>query len=973
MGGIIGGGGGGDSNVSRLAGLDVSTSVYGKVIPVTFGKCRVAVNLLDYADFRSTANKTSSGGKGGGGGTVSSYNYFANIIALVCFGEIGGVGTFWKDKDKYSSQDLGLSVFTGSVGQLPWAVWQSLHPERALPYSGLAYVAGVDFALGTSGGVPNLTVEVFGINHTDTSFGGAWPKNIITGILTSKIYGLGISSSNISSMSSYDAYCKANNFALCAQYTEQRQTAEVLEEICDATNSECVIVSGSSRNMVIDFIPLDVASISGNGVTFTPNNRPIVDIYFEDLLGVVEDGEATGENGVEVEITSCDDLINNQPVEYTDILKEYNASTVYEPIDSDISENGEKVGNSLSLKLIPSAEHASKIAKAKAIRSIYVRKTYKFSVSMRFQFLERGDIVNLTNKFIGLDHAPVRIKALRYPDQSSIEIWAEEWIGIPGATIYARDGHAHDGDASDQPPPAASQTESGASGGAGASHGAAPGASQAPLVFEPPLTLTGGAREVWIATTGGKDWGGAYVHVSIDGAGATYAAVGRVSGRARYGITTQAVGSSTSDTIRVLLSGYQPDPLDSTSSAGLTSAVTSSCLGGEVVAYQQSTLTGPNAYSLATLRRGLNNTAAASHASGSAFARLDGNIFKYPLPSGISSGQQIKIKLQSYNTLGGGLQNISDCTAYNYTIATQSVSTPSSVNISVSTTKPTASGLFVEFDKSGTNVKTGTFEIIEPIGVYPIAPTAHPFDGATNDVFYGYDGNTQGTSALILEVKRGEVIDISVTGSVKPFTSNANTIGPAGVDGNTFGVTNVRLPSAPITPWGIYSNSNPKDFCAPIAYWCSSPNTPIRSQLPQTAYRGAVIGESLRLTVPTTTADGSPSGYDILDTLYLQIGINSHTLNTHTGAGFVATINRVKSAVTTKEAKYQWVTVDWSWSGDDPDSFQIALSSQNGANIEKSLLMDVVVCDGSIRKAIIPVSLSESSTIYASVRAVYAD
>ncbi len=973
MGGIIGGGGGGDSNVSRLAGLDVSTSVYGKVIPVTFGKCRVAVNLLDYADFKSTANKTSSGGKGGGGGTVSSYNYFANIIALVCFGEINGAGTFWKDKDKHSASDLGLSIFTGAIGQSPWAVWQSLHPERALPYSGLAYVAGVDFALGTSGGVPNLTVEVFGINSTDTAFGGAWPKNIITGILTSKIYGLGISSSNLSTMSSYDTYCKANNFALCAQYTEQRQTSEVLEEICDATNSECAIVSGSSRNMVIDFIPLDVATISGNGVTFTPNNRPVVDIYFDDLLGVVEDGEATGENGVEVEITSCDDLINNQPVEYTDISKEYNASTVYEPIDSDISENGEKVGNSLSLKLIPSAEHASKISKAKAIRSLYVRKTYKFSVSMRFQFLERGDIVNLTNKFIGLDHAPVRIKALRYPDQASMEILAEEWIGIPGATIYARDGQAHDGDASDQPPPATSQTKSGASGGAGASHGAVPGPSQAPMIFEPPLTLTGGVREVWIATTGGKNWGGAYVHVSIDGAGSTYTTVGRASGRARYGVTTQAIGSAASETIRVLLSGYQPDPLDSTSSAGLTSAVTSSYLGGEVVAYQQSALTGANAYSLTTLRRGLNNTTAASHESGSAFAGLDGNIFKYRLPSGISSGQQIKIKLQSYNTLGGGLQNISDCTEYNYTISTQTVSTPSSVSLSVSSTKPTAAGFFVESDNSGTNVKTATFEIIEPIGVYQIAPTAQPFDGATNDSFYGYDGNTQGTSALILQVKRGEVIDISVTGSVKPFASNANTIGPAGVDGNTFGVTNVLLPSAAVIDRRYYSESNPKNFCAPIAFWCSAPNTPIHANLPLTAWRGSVIGASARLTAPTTDVDGYEESPHILDNLYLQIGINSHTLNTHTGAGFTVTVNRVKSAVTTKVAEYQWATVNWSWSGDDPDHFQIALSSQNGESIDKSLLRDIVVCDGSVRKAIIPVSLSESSPIYASVRAVYAN
>jgi hypothetical protein len=87
---------------------------------------------------------------------------------------------------------------------------------------------------------------------------------------------------------------------------------------------------------------------------------------------------------------------------------------------------------------------------------------------------------------------------------------------------------------------------------------------------------------------------------------------------------------------------------------------------GELVSYQTSTLVSANTYALTTIYRGLYGTAPAAHSSAAPFARLDGVIFKYGLPSQYV-GRPIYIKLQSFNVFGSGVQDLSTCAAYSYT------------------------------------------------------------------------------------------------------------------------------------------------------------------------------------------------------------------------------------------------------------------------------------------------------------------
>ncbi|MFH3698712.1 hypothetical protein WAH92_22315, partial [Acinetobacter baumannii] len=43
-----------------------------------------------------------------------------------------------------------------------------------------------------------------------------------------------------------------------------------------------------------------------------------------------------------------------------------------------------------------------------------------------------------------------------------------------------------------------------------------PGNVNAPSIFEPPLDLTDGKNQVWVAVSGGANWGGCNVWVSLD-------------------------------------------------------------------------------------------------------------------------------------------------------------------------------------------------------------------------------------------------------------------------------------------------------------------------------------------------------------------------------------------------------------------------------------------------------------------------
>ena len=111
---------------------------------------------------------------------------------------------------------------------------------------------------------------------------------------------------------------------------------------------------------------------------------------------------------------------------------------------------------------------------------------------------------------------------------------------------------------------------------------------------------------------------------------------------------------------------------------------------GELLAYATANLTGPNAYDLAYLVRGLYGTENKTypHAAGAPFARLDAGIVRIPYNEA-RIGQTIYLKFVSFNIWGGGEQSLADVEPHLYTL--QGVGKPTGLSLN-------KMGLVVKYD-----------------------------------------------------------------------------------------------------------------------------------------------------------------------------------------------------------------------------------------------------------------------------------
>jgi hypothetical protein len=232
------------------------------------------------------------------------------------------------------------------------------------------------------------------------------------------------------------------------------------------------------------------------------------------------------------------------------------------------------------------------------------------------------------------------------------------------------------------------------------------GSVDAPYFFEPTAALAvalGMSAEggVCIAVTGSaSNYGGCVVNVSTDG-GNSYAAIGRVNGNPNMGVVTAdyplAPSPDNTDNLEVDLTQSEGElqsytsaqqaqlvPIGLVDNSGApgtgSSAGYTTTVPYEIVAYQDVTLTATYKYTLSPpILRGQLGTVPADHPSAgsppapSVFVDLStsNSIFKYILPNSQIAGNVLYFKFQTFNQFGTGLQDISDCTAYTYTITGQ--------------------------------------------------------------------------------------------------------------------------------------------------------------------------------------------------------------------------------------------------------------------------------------------------------------
>lgn len=637
MGGVFGGGTVSTSD-KRINSMRIQQSAYGLCQPLLYGKNRLAANMFWYGDFKSIAHTTTtkSGGKGGKTKTSNTtYTYSASLMLGLCENKIKDIGIIWRDKEQIVAKtesgvqlkpidQIGFELFDGDHN-LVWGYLVSKHPDEAIHYPFLGYVACANYDLGGSASLSNHNFEVISDIIFSDTIHDANPADVIEDLITNPRYGAA-PNLNMADLSEFRTYCAATNLLISPAMTEQREAFEIINEIVEAVN--CAVVPSPDGLKIKSF---GDSAITGNGVTFTPNLEPVYHLTDDDFIGEDEP--------IKVRRSRDTDAYNHTQLEYVNRFNQYNTETVEAKDQANIEMFGLRTEDPVKLEFFCEPKIARHAVQLRLQRLLYVRNEYEFQLGWKYCRLEPMDIVTITDESIGLSRFLVRITRVEEDEDGLLNITAEELaIGSRSAVEYDL------------------QSSNGYQGG-----NEEPGNVNAPVIFEPPLGVSGGKNQIWVAASGGINWGGCNVWVSLDNA--TYEMIGTIYGSARYG--TLVAGIDADDTAMQVQLNTSSQIFSGTLEDAQVDA-TLCKVGDEFFNYQEAELNGSGLYTLSEILRG-RFEAAQFHNAGEPFVRIDRAIFEYDFNSNLV-GKQVYLKFTSFNGLEQKEETLDEVTAYSYTI-----------------------------------------------------------------------------------------------------------------------------------------------------------------------------------------------------------------------------------------------------------------------------------------------------------------
>jgi len=623
---------------TRINSMRIQQSAYGLCQPLLYGKTRVAANMFWYGDFLATPHTTvtKSGGKGGGSKTSNTtFSYSASLMLGLCENQIKKIGLIWVDKEQYVPKQEG-SITLDPIDQLkfelydgnnnpPWGWLVSKHPDQAINYPYLGYVACANYEMGNSASLSNHNFEVISTITLSETIDDANPADVIEDFITHPRYGAA-PELNMADLSEFRTYCRAANLLISPAFTEQRAAYETINEIVEAVN--CAVVPSPDGLKIKSF---GDSALTGNGVTFTPNLTPVYHLTDDDFID--------DEEPVQVRRSRDTDAYNHVQIEYINRYNQYNTETVEAKDQANIEMYGLRTEDPVENHFFCEPKIARHAAQLRLQRLLYVRNEYEFRLGWKYCRLEPMDIVTLTDPVLGLNRFLVRITRIEEDEQGELTVTAEELaVGSRSAIEYDL------------------QASNGYQGG-----NEEAGNVNAPAIFEPPLDLSNGQNQVWIAVSGGINWGGCNVWVSLDDT--TYEMIGTVYGSARYG---QLVTGIDSDDTALQVELNTSSQIFSGTLEDAQADQTLCKVGDEYFNYQVATLNGTGLYTLSDVLRG-RFTDAQNHSAGEPFVRLDKAIFNYGFNQNLI-GKQIFLKFTSFNGLERKEQTLDEVTAYSYTL-----------------------------------------------------------------------------------------------------------------------------------------------------------------------------------------------------------------------------------------------------------------------------------------------------------------
>ena len=642
----------------RINSLQIQSSAYSLPIPLGWGRARVGLNLMYAVGFYSQeVKRQSGGGKGGGSQEQITYKYFMTTLLMgICntaTGPIRAINAVYRDQSVFAGiatpeagapdvivgpclENAGIaSAHAGYSGQGPYygltnTTALGYDANAVLGYDTTAYLNASNYQLNSQGGLQNHSVEVDFALSAGNGLVDANPGDIIPDFLANCVPQW--LPSTIGDLSGYRTYCLAAGLLLSPLLDTQSQASSFVDEVMNETNSQCWIRGDGT----LQVRPLADAAIAGNGVTYTPDLTPIYDLDENDFIV-----DNPGDDPIRIDTEKLDDLYNVVQVQFKNRQHQYNDETVTANDQASVDEFGQRKRDPDSFPNIKDPTVARLVAQLWLQRYANYARPFTFMLPFGvFDRLEEMDLVTVSNEAMGLERVLVRIQEIdEDEDSGKLTIKAlEVLVGTANAPVY----------------------ESQSAGGTITDFESDPGDVATPVLFLLPTTITNG-QLVAAAAVGSTNpnWGGAQVWVSLTDD--SYKLVGTISGGARYGVTTAdlPIGGTTVP-VDLSISGGQLSPGSATDAA---SFVTLCWLGGELIAYQDATLSGPNTYALGELQRGGYQTPVIDHPIGTSFVRMDNSVFQYPFQSA-QIGQTLHIKFLSFNIFEKQLQPLESVEEY---------------------------------------------------------------------------------------------------------------------------------------------------------------------------------------------------------------------------------------------------------------------------------------------------------------------
>lgn len=610
------------SRADMIADFQINTASYGEVVPEILGTTRVSGNIIDYDDFTAHEHKsTTKAGKGGGAKhTNITYTYSVAAAIALCEGPIAGIGKVWRDKEvyEYPNEKIELTLFNGEIAQAPWPYMLSKHPEKALPYSGLAYMAGV-VDLGERGSLPQYNFEVYG-KLRDTGDGtDVNPADYIEHVLQS--VGADV---QIEGIENFRAYCKAADILISTPPEQKSAKAQqIINDIAEITNS---LVFWSTDRLKI--VPLADKPVG----TWTPANQIQYNLTADDFIAGT-DGQL-----ILYKRKDTSEAYNEATVEFINRANSYEKETVSFEVVADVQRNGLKPASKKSAHYLYTKARAQYYAEQLAMKRLYAKTQYTFRLDWAFCTLEVGDLVTLTDEACQLNKQIVVITAVNEAADGQLEFTAE---GKPAGTYAPARYDVHENER-----PFIDYNQ------------------EAPSVNDVAIFQTVGdvgGNQVFIGVNAPSGWGGCSVWLSDNGE--NYSRIGSITQQARMGRVKYGF-NQTGNLCNITLNQGM---LKGGTHIDAERANTLCWVNGEAFSYEGAEMHQDNWYTLSGLVRGQYGTNAISHSAGERFIRVDEALFRYPYRKE-DIGKTIHLKFTSMNLFGSNEQELDEVQAYQYTL-----------------------------------------------------------------------------------------------------------------------------------------------------------------------------------------------------------------------------------------------------------------------------------------------------------------